>query len=101
MANANGSATITVHAHDNGGTANGGVDNSGPQTFTINVNSVNDAPSFTLPSNTTTSNEDGGPQGVIGFATAIFAGPPDEAGQTVSFVVTGDTNAALDRKSAA
>ncbi len=34
-ANANGFATVTVQAHDNGGTANGGVDTSAAQTFTI------------------------------------------------------------------
>lgn len=43
-ANASGSATITIHAHDNGGTANGGVDSSADQTFTITVNPVDDAP---------------------------------------------------------
>src|SRR5439155_1211448 len=45
--NASGSATITVNLKDNGGTANGGVDTSAPQTFTITVNAVNDAPTFT------------------------------------------------------
>ena len=34
-ANANGSATVTVQIHDDGGTANGGVDTSAAQTFTI------------------------------------------------------------------
>jgi subtilisin family serine protease len=34
---ANGSATVTVQLHDNGGTANGGVDTSLAQTFAINV----------------------------------------------------------------
>ena len=43
-ANASGSATVTVRLKDDGGTANGGVDTSGPQTFTITVNAVNDAP---------------------------------------------------------
>src|SRR6266478_6631975 len=42
--NQNGTATITYHAHDNGGTANSGVDNSADQTFTITVNAVNDPP---------------------------------------------------------
>src|SRR6185436_666433 len=42
--NANGVATITVAIHDNGGTANGGVDTSPTQTFTITVNPLNDAP---------------------------------------------------------
>src|SRR5207248_6419305 len=32
--NANGTATVTVRLHDDGGTANGGVDTSGPVTFT-------------------------------------------------------------------
>ena len=39
--------TVTVPLQDNGGTANGGVDTSAPQTFTITVTAVNDAPSFT------------------------------------------------------
>jgi large repetitive protein len=33
-----GTATVTVHVEDNGGTANGGVDASGTQTFTIALN---------------------------------------------------------------
>src|SRR5207244_3543886 len=41
--NANGSATVTVQIHDDGGTSNG-VDTSLPQTFTITVTAVNDAP---------------------------------------------------------
>lgn len=43
-ANANGTATITVRLTDGGGMANGGVDTSLPQTFTIVVTPVNDAP---------------------------------------------------------
>ena len=42
--NAHGVAVVTVMLHDNGGTANGGVDTSAPQTFTISVTPVNDAP---------------------------------------------------------
>jgi hypothetical protein len=90
-ADANGSATVTVAAQDNGGTANGGVDTSASQTFTINVNSVNDAPSFT-PGADQTSNEDAGPQSVA-WATGISAGPANESGQTVSFVASNDNNA--------
>jgi hypothetical protein len=33
-----GTATVTVHVEDDGGTANGGVDTSGEQTFTIALN---------------------------------------------------------------
>ncbi|MBL8827453.1 MAG: hypothetical protein JNM18_10795, partial [Planctomycetaceae bacterium] len=43
-ANASGTATVTVVLHDDGGTANGGVDTSVAQTFTISVTAVNDAP---------------------------------------------------------
>ena len=42
--NANGSATVTVKARDDGGTLNGGADTSAEQTFTIDVRAVNDAP---------------------------------------------------------
>jgi hypothetical protein len=93
-ANANGTATITLVIQDNGGTTNGGVDTSAPQTFTITVNALNDAPSFTKGPDQTVL-EDAGPQTVNPWATAISPGPADESGQTVSFNVTGNTNAAL------
>lgn len=41
---ANGTATITVALHDNGGTANSGHDKSAPQQFLITVTAVNDDP---------------------------------------------------------
>ena len=88
-----GSATITVRAQDNGGTANGGFDAS-TQTFTITVNCVNHAPSFTKGADQTVL-EDAGPQTVAGWATAISPGPPNESGQIVSFLITGNTNPAL------
>jgi CSLREA domain-containing protein len=90
-ANANGSAAITIVLQDNGGTANGGVDTSAPQTFNINVTAVNDAPSFTSGPNVVV-NEDAGAQSV-GWATNISAGPADESGQTLNFVVTNNNNA--------
>lgn len=93
-ANANGSSTFTVTVQDDGGTANGGIDTSAPQTFTISVTAVNDAPSFVVGPNQTVL-EDAGPQTVTPWATAISAGPPDEAGQTLSFNITGNSNAAL------
>jgi large repetitive protein len=89
-----GVATITLVLQDNGGTAGGGVDTSAPQSFTITVTAVNDAPSFTVgPDQTIT--EDAGPQTVSPWATAISAGPADEAGQTLTFHVTGNTNPSL------
>lgn len=55
-ANAFGTATVTVRAHDNGGTANGGIDTSVSQTFTITIESVNDAPVAVDDSYTTAEN---------------------------------------------
>ena len=43
-ASATGSATVSVYLTDNGGTANGGSDTSGTQTFTITVRPPNAAP---------------------------------------------------------
>jgi hypothetical protein len=84
---ANGSATVTVRAADDGGTANGGVDTSAPVTFTLTVTAVNDAPSLTAGS-AQTAPENGGTQTVPAWATAVSAGPADEAAQTVTFTVT-------------
>lgn len=55
-ANAFGSATVLVQLHDNGGTANGGVDTSAGQTFTISLASVNDTPVANADSYTTAEN---------------------------------------------
>ncbi len=93
-ANANGTATITLVLKDNGGTANGGVDTSAPQTFVINVTAVNDAPSFTKGADQTVL-ENAGAQTVNPWATAISPGPADESGQTLTFQVTGNTNPTL------
>ena len=90
-ANANGSAIITIAIHDNGGTANGGVDTSATQTFNINVTPVNDAPSFTKGADESVA-EDSGAHTVNGWATAISAGPPDETGQTLIFFVGNNNN---------
>ena len=90
-ADTNGSATITVTAIDTGGTTNGGVDTSAPSTFTITIDPVNDAPSFTAGPNQGAL-EDAGLLSVSGWATAIAPGPPDEAAQTVSFTVNSDNS---------
>ncbi len=91
-ANANGVANVTVSLHDNGGTANGGIDTSAAQTFTITVNSVNDAPSFTKGPDQTVL-EGAAAQNVDPWATAIAAGPADESAQVLSFAVSNDNNA--------
>src|SRR5262249_57288208 len=68
------------------------MDASGEQTFVINVTAVNDAPSFTKGANQAAF-ENSGAQSVSGWATAISAGPPDEAGQALTFNVSNDNNA--------
>ena len=88
---ANGNATVSVTANDNGGTANGGVDTSATKTFTITVTPVNDAPTFTAGGNQTVL-EDAGAQS-LQWATAISPGPADESSQTVGFNLTNDNNA--------
>jgi VCBS repeat-containing protein len=93
-ANANGTATVTVAIHDNGGTANGGVDTSATQTFVINVTAVNDVPSFAKGADVTVI-EDSGVSTTVGWATALSTGPADEATQTLSFNVTNNSNATL------
>jgi hypothetical protein len=91
-ANANGNATIKVKITDDGGTANGGVNESAEQTFTITVNPVNDAPSFTKGANQTVL-ENSGAHTVPGWATSISAGPANESGQAVDFIVSANNTA--------
>jgi hypothetical protein len=87
-----GTATVTVRAHDDGGTADGGGDTSGPTRFTITVGSVNDPPTFAAGSDQVVA-EDSGAKSVVGWADQISPGPPDEAGQSVGFVVSTDNPA--------
>jgi hypothetical protein len=91
--NVSGVVNITATLTDNGGTANGGVDTSAPQTFTLTVTSVNDVPSFT-PGADQSALEDSGLNTVAGWATAMAPGVgANEAGQVLSFNVSNDNNA--------
>lgn len=90
---ASGVAHITVTLHDNGGTANGGVDTSQAQTFVITVNPVNQPPSFTAGGDQTV-NENAGAQTVPGWATKITPGAGNfDVGQSLNFIVATDNNA--------
>ena len=91
-ADANGLATITVTAVDDGGTANGGQDSSSSSSFTVTIAAVNDAPSFNAGGNHTGVSLLGllGTQTVAGWATGISPGPADEASQSVTFIVSND-----------
>src|SRR5947209_5653231 len=82
--NANGSpeASFTFQVQDNGGTANGGVDrDQSPNTLTINVTAVNDAPVNSVP----------GTQGVNEDATLTFSSGAGNA-ITISDVDVGAGN---------
>jgi hypothetical protein len=86
-ADAFGSATVTVVAHDNGGTANGGDDTSDAASFGITIAPVNDAPRFNGGGNQTTVSLLGA-QSVPGWAAGISPGPANESSQSVTFVGT-------------
>jgi hypothetical protein len=87
-----GVALVTVVLKDNGGTAYGGQDTSPSQTFTISVLLPNVAPSFTEGPSLMRL-ENCGPQVVPGWATHMSSGPVSEAGQTLAFEVTTDSEA--------
>ena len=90
-ANANGVATVKVHVHDDGGTANGGIDDTAEQTFTVTVGPVNDAPSFSAgPDQTVVSLV--GAQSIADWASNIQPGPADESSQNVTFIVINDNS---------
>jgi CSLREA domain-containing protein len=86
-ANEFGTSTITV-------TVNGANSQTMTDTFVLTVNAVNDAPSF-LKGLDQTVNENDGTQIVNNWATNISPGPSNESGQTLSFIVTNNSNVAL------
>ncbi len=90
-ANANGVATVTVTLSDDGSNVAPSVNTSAAQTFTITINAVNDAPSFTKGGDQNI-NEDAGAQTVTSWATAINDGDP-ELTQTLTFNVSNNNNA--------
>lgn len=83
-ADQNGSSSITVTFSD------GSLSMS--RTFAVTVTAVNDAPSFTEGTDRTVD-EDAPAQTITNWATSLSAGPSDESGQTLSFVVTNTNNA--------
>lgn len=68
-----------------------------PHSVTLSGSGItlNNPPSFTIAADPPTVLEDSGPQTVTNFVTDISAGAEDEAGQTVTFNITGNTNPAL------
>jgi formylglycine-generating enzyme required for sulfatase activity len=84
VANARGSALISVVVQDNGGTANGGVD-AVTNTFTVTVNFVNKAPTLD-PLVPITINENAGPQ------TVNLSGISAGAGESQVLTVTATSD---------
>ncbi|HEX8295097.1 MAG TPA: M36 family metallopeptidase, partial [Chthoniobacteraceae bacterium] len=82
--NANGAATVTVTVND--GQAS---DGQTTRSFAVNVVPVNDAPSFQAGPNQAVR-QNAGLQTIAGWATSILAGPADESGQALEFIVTAD-----------
>ena len=90
--NWHGEVTITVTLTDNGGTANGGIDTSEPQTFTITANAVNDAPvldNTQSPSLPNISEDAADPLGNVGQpVSSLLAGASDVEGDSLGIAVT-------------
>ncbi|MDT4969744.1 MAG: endonuclease mitochondrial, partial [Acidobacteriota bacterium] len=83
-ANFNGPDTFTFTASDK-------YLSSVPATININVTSVNDAPSFVKGADQTST--DTSPKSISNWATLISAGPPDESGQSLTFLTSNSNNA--------
>jgi type IV pilus assembly protein PilY1 len=95
-ANINGLATVTISLSDDGGTANGGVDTSADQTFTITVTAVNDTPAITLAIADQTFNEEGN-TGLLPFTVEEDdqGGLANEDSQSLTILSVSSSNTAL------
>jgi len=88
-ADASGTATISLRARDTGGTANGGVDASAVQTFTITVSAVNDAPVASGASGSVA-------QGAAPGTPVVTVGATDVDGPALAYAITaGNTGGAF------
>lgn len=95
-ANQFGNATINVIVRDAGqdGLFSTADDAVTATSFQVTIGAINDPPTFnTLGDQGVVFNA--GPQSIPGWASSIQPGPSNEAGQTVSFSVTGHTNGGL------
>ena len=85
-----GVATVTYTVADNGGTANGGVDSVGPQSFTITLTAVNDPPTLDAIPDPAAILEDAAPQTVT--LAGISTGSVGESAQPLQVTaVSGNT----------
>ena len=88
--NGNGAGSVQLLVSDLGHNGTGGA-KTDTATVPVNITAVNDAPSFAKGPDKTVS-EDSGPQSFTNWATSISAGPADEAGQALNFIVSNDNN---------
>ena len=97
-ANAVGKATVTIRVHDDGGTADGGIDTGpGADVADRDLRAV-DGPRRSPAGWGQTVLEDVGLQTVAGWAKGISPGPADEASQTVGFLVDSDKPSLFSRQ---
>jgi hypothetical protein len=75
--------------------ASDGTVESNTATVTITIEPVNDPPSFTKGADQTIDSTGGGVRTIAGWASNLSPGPANESDQTLTFVVTGNDNAAL------
>lgn len=90
-----GTATVTVVLKDNGGTANGGADQSAPITFVITVSPVNDAPVVDLLDDITM--DTGAPVELT--LTGLHPGPGED-GQKLTVTASSDAPSLLPNPTA-
>src|SRR5262249_50524452 len=90
-------ANLTLQVQDDGGTPNTGTDlDLSPNTLTVDVAAVNDAPSAVLSSSSVEVHRGSGAFVQTGFATGFTPGPAtatDEAAQTAVYELTNTNNA--------
>ncbi|QEL17930.1 YDG domain-containing protein [Limnoglobus roseus] len=89
--NYNGTAAVSITSDDLGAF---GAAQTDSDSVAVTLAAVNDVPSFTLPTTNVPLPANPGAQTLTGFVTGISAGPTDEAGQTLTFLVSND-NAGL------
>ncbi|MCG8476341.1 MAG: cadherin-like domain-containing protein, partial [Cytophagales bacterium] len=83
-----GAVDLVVRVKDTGGTGNGGVDISQPQTMHLNVLPVNDRPVFSLAAATITLNEDHGNYAFADFLIEMDLGAYETEQQVEEIVVS-------------
>ena len=82
----NGETTFTLRVQDNGGVLHNGSDTSAPIQVTLNVTPVNDPPEFAA-AEPPAVHEDSGSHILPGWILQANAGPSNESGQSLGFVV--------------